>query len=293
MKTTQLGAMVSGAFVYWDAGVTSQSVIHAKLEAIGLESFTPSCRTNNEALAAALMDYGNSEIAKMPGTPGEKVKRKVIVQPRLSQEENGLELVRVDRKIGPNDYDTICAAKIENGNVVVTDGYAPMWELQQSYDVYKAECTGSSVGQALVELLKHYHATCVRAAGGLYYLPDDVVDDWDLVSQAFETASKSNMIHRVRIVMDENAARTVRAAITQELVKDAGGIMEDLKTLQKDSAIDNRRSRARMLREKARQYESILQDTLLEVNAVLDITDVSLNAIQGVEDAEMLAGVLD
>lgn len=293
MNASNMNAVVSGAFVYWDAGITSQSVIHSKLESLGLEQFSPNPRSANEALTLALLDWGNAEIAKMP-KHDRSLKRKVIVQPRLNQDSNGLELMRVDRRAEKNEYEFLCAARVENGYVIVTDGYASASYLQEGYQVYKSECTGSAVGQSLVEILKHYHGTCVRAAGGLYYLPDDVVDEWDMVSEAFEQASKSNVVHRVRIVMDEQAARSVRSAITNELVKEAGIVAEELRTLQKDDAIELRKARASMLRDKCRKYESILKDTLIEVNAVLDLAEMGLSASEAVDaDSNEFAGMLD
>ena len=146
----------------------------------------------------------------------------------------------------------------------------------------------------MVSILKHYHATCVRAAGGLYYLPDDLVDDWDMVAEAFEKASKENLIHRVKIVMDENAARTVRAAISQELVKAAGEIAEDLKHISKDSAVELRRARADQLRKKCERYKRVLSDDLIEVEAVLNMAEVSLNAATAVQETEeVFEGLMD
>jgi hypothetical protein len=297
MNKSSMSAVVNGAFVYWDAGVTEHSVILPKLIDLGLDHLAPSKRTPNEALAKALKDYGEQEIAKIcKGNDTERVKRTALVQPRLSQDKNGLELLTVTRKAGPNDYDQLLSAKVDplTDVVEITDGWAPIHAIQESYNAYRRQCSGSQVGQSLVSILKYYHATCVRAAGGLYYLPDDLVDDWDMVAEAFEHSSKENLIHRVKIVMDENAARTVRFAITQELVKAAGEIAEDLKTISKDTAIELRQARADGLRKKCERYKRVLSDDLVEVEAVLNMAEVALNAATAVQESEeVFEGILD
>ena len=297
MNKSSMSAVVNGAFVYWDAGVTDHAVILEKLTDLGLDHLAPSKRTPNEALAKALKDYGEAEIAKVcKANDTEKVKRTSLVQPRLSQDRNGLELLTVTRKAGPNDYDQLISARVDpvTDVIEITDGWAPVYQIQEAYNAYRRQCSGSQVGQSLVSILKHYHATCVRAAGGLYYLPDDLVDDWDMVAEAFEKASKENLIHRVKIVMDENAARTVRAAISQELVKAAGEIAEDLKHISKDSAVELRRARADQLRKKCERYKRVLSDDLIEVEAVLNMAEVSLNAATAVQETEeVFEGLMD
>ena len=297
MNKSSMSAVVNGAFVYWDAGVTDHAVILEKLTDLGLDHLAPSKRTPNEALAKALKDYGEAEIAKVcKANDTEKVKRTSLVQPRLSQDRNGLELLTVTRKAGPNDYDQLLSAKVDplTDVVEIEQGWIPSYQIQEAYNAYRRQCSGSQVGQSLVSILKHYHATCVRAAGGLYYLPDDLVDDWDMVAEAFEKASKENLIHRVKIVMDENAARTVRAAISQELVKAAGEIAEDLKHISKDSAVELRRARADQLRKKCERYKRVLSDDLIEVEAVLNMAEVSLNAATAVQETEeVFEGLMD
>ncbi len=288
MRTSEMSGIVSGAFVFWDAGTTQRQIIYDKLEALGLGQFAPLPRSPNESLQRALLDYGERLIAARPKTSGdEKVRYKALVQPRLSMDKNGLELVIVTKRSGPNEYETPVCCRVDSltESCELVDGYAPMGVIQESYNAYRRECSGSQVGSSLVSLLKHFHSTCVRQAGGLYYLPQEFVGEWTAVCDAFESSSKENVIHAAKIVMDERAARSVRSAINDELVKAAGQIVEEMKQGFTEKGVETRRYRAQAIREKAERYQAILGDSLQEIMAVLSIAEQVTAANEAVESA--------
>jgi len=184
------------------------------------------------------------------------------------------------------------AVKVDKvtGGLSVIDGWLSgwtVWDLQERFDSYRSQSTGASVGRSLVELTKHLHGTCVRlGGGGNYYLPEDVVDTWSDVIDAYESCSQTR-VSRMRVVMDDLAARAIRDGITAELLKEGAEVADELaKGDLKEEVIERRKTRSQELRTKCRQYEGILNDTLVSVHAVLDMADKCAAAVIGIQESE-------
>jgi hypothetical protein len=283
MQTSQTNALVSGAIVMWDCGATEHETLMAKLTYIGLEDFCPPPRSKNEALRCAMGDYAGQQ-KKLLVHNGRK--KDLIIQP-LKGRDDGLEMVEVARGQTDNDYTSRFSAKIEGENeqVTVTSGSAPSWLIQESYAKYRAEVTGGAVGSSLVNILQHLHGTCVRQIGGVYYLPEDAVAKWDEVVTAYESAGP-NRVNRTRIVLDDQAIRMVKQAITRELTTAAGQIAEEVRQGDLgEKALENRKESAQKLRERAKLYEGILSTQLAECRAVIDLAETAASSAVAVQDS--------
>jgi hypothetical protein len=297
METTTTNAIVSGCLVWWEPKAANAAKLREALEAIGLDSFAPNAETMEAALKHALGEYGDM-LAKLNGVGsqttnvnGDKEKRKYEVKARLSAADDGFELVEVTRRKAGNGYRCEVAVKVDkkSGGLSVIDGWLQgwsVWDLQERFDEYRSQATGANVGRSLVELTKHLHGTCVRlGGGGNYYLPEDVATRWADVIDAYESCSKTR-VQRMRVVMDDLAARAIRDGITAELLKEGAEVADELaKGELKEDVIERRKQRSQELRTKCRQYESILNDTLVSVHAVLDMADQCAAVAIGVQES--------
>ena len=295
MNVTTTNAIVSGCIVWWEPKAAPAARLREALEAIGLESFAPNAETVEAALKHALGDYGDMLCKLNRGSTtngnGEKEKRKYEVKSRLSASDDGFELVEVTRRKAGNGYRCEVAVKVDKvtGGLSVIDGWLQgwsVWDLQEKFDEYRSMATGASVGRSLVDLTKHLHGTCVRlGGGGNYYLPEDVVGQWSDVIDAYESCSQTR-VQRMRVVMDDLAARAIRDGITAELLKEGAEVADELaKGDCKEEVIERRKQRSQELREKCKQYESILNDTLVSVHAVLDMADQCAAVAIGVQES--------
>jgi hypothetical protein len=287
MNVQTTNALVSGALVFWDAGPTEHELLLAKLALIGLEKFCPAPRSANESLKGAMADYGAAEKKTMQTTG----KVDLVVEP-LESKSDGFVLTKRVRGTTRNEHDDLFSCKVESqqdGSVEtpqLTSGYADMRLIERSYGVYRQQINGSNVGRSLVDLLSHLHGTCIRSIGGVYYLPEDAVAKWDEVVQAYESAGHKNEINRHRIVLDDQAIRTVKRAITRELVGSAGAIAEEIRSGSLgEKALEKRVADAQELRERCRLYEGILHAELAECHAVIGLAETAASSGQAVKES--------
>jgi hypothetical protein len=285
MNMSETSALVSGAFVLWDVGATDRERLAEKLTAIGMEKFCPPPRSVSAALKKGLADVAVCMKRDLAGDE----KRDIIIEPHRKRED-GFELVEVTRGRRDNYYQPRISAKVDvtqDGaveTVMVTKGALHLTEINERYARYRREVTGASVGRSLVDILEHLHGTCVRTIGGVYYLPEDAVDKWDDVVSAYEAAGP-NTIHRIRIVMDQQAVRTVKRAITRELTSTAGAIAEEIRSGKLgEQALAKRLADAKALRDRAKKYEEILAVELAECHAVINLAEVAASSSQAIQE---------
>lgn len=297
--------LFDGALVMWKCGPTDRGKLMDAMSAIGLSKFVPPARSVQASLRLAMSELAETMTNKRgnrakKSEAGEKIKQAYIVQPHIDPKVDGFELVDVARKAGPNSYENVFSGlvKLVNGKEMVHTTMGT-WEirdtLQERYEALRLEVDGSAVGASLVELLNHFSGTCVRAHGGVYFLPDSGVSDWDKAVNAYEAAGcGANIIDRVRVVLDEQGIRSVKRAITKELVEMSGQIAEELRSGNlTEAAVEKRVYAASALRAKCQLYEGILSTELTECRAILTLAETSMSAGVAVqEDASVFEGVM-
>jgi hypothetical protein len=278
-----------GAVVFWSAGPTSRDLLNARLQNLGLEKFTPNPTTDESALKAALKDYAQSKSPTLKPHGRDKIVEK------HRRRADGFDVVDVERKgkDESNDYVVDFAARVEQGQVVVSKGYANVYELQERFHAHKEALTGAQASGAMVKLMAHLGGTCLKDEGGVYWLPGKAIEAWDQVIAAFEETGATTKVYRMVVAMDMQTIRAVRDAITKEVSTAAGTLIEEIKANDfRDSALERRRQTALALRERVREYEAILGEALSHLHVVLDVAEQAAAGARAVqEDDAVFAGV--
>jgi hypothetical protein len=286
MNDTTMNAMVKGALVWSVPKPADAASLQAALQGIGLGDFAPNPETPEAALKHALQDYGAS-LEKRSGKTSDS-KHKFKVEARFNASEDGFELLDITRRTGYNTYFCECCLRVDPATdiVEIVTGSVPLLEIQEAYDAYRKLATGSAVGRSLIDITQQMHGCCVKlGSGGNYYLPEDAVSQWEDVITAYESTGQTR-VYRVRFVMDKIGAKAVRDGIVDELTKEAAQVAEDLRQGElREDVLERRKQRSLELRARAREYEDILQDTLIEVHAVLDMADACAAAAVVTQEA--------
>lgn len=258
---------IGGALCVWRAAEwTRRAALKAGLEALGLGQFVPERRTPGAALKDALE-------AVFSG----KGDRTVYEVRRLKGYES-FEVLRVTRNEypTPNSRDVVTVAKIGANNHIEFTPDPPEWErVIESFNEHLGLLRAAQVTDALVGVLVHLGAT--SPARGVYWLPDDRRAQFRVAARAFESAGHrtSYQIYLLSNVMDAEAVRCVRDAITSEIGAEAGHIYAELTNPDEEEALGerallNRKARIDVLRGKVREYEALLQVGLEQLTAQLD-----------------------
>lgn len=278
-----------GAIVYWNGAPTDRGRLQEGLAAIGMEDYTPCQRTEAAALKMALEEYVDGVLVdrrarKADG--GEKVRRDKLVEPLLSQKEDGFEVVDVTRKQRGNDYVCDFRAKIDSGRVVISYGYASADRVQELYEVHRGTLGASAVGGALIEIAKELGGVTLRDSGGVYWLPTDKLAQWERVINAFETAG-GNQVYMVRTVMDAKTVRAVNDAIVEEVLKASGALADEIRSGQLgEQALETRKQRAKALHSRVTEYEGILGQAMRHLHDVIGIAEMAAASATAMKETE-------
>lgn len=281
-----------GAVVFWTGGPTSRQILEARLAQLDLQDFTPLPRTEAQALKIALGDYADEQkqslrrarkgTAKDPN--GGKVKRDKLVQPHRNQKQNGFEVVDVARGDAANDYVTDFSAKVVDGVVQISRGYAERTSLQEKYDLAKVTLGGNAIGRSLVDIMASLKGTALREAGGVYWIPDEGVPTWARVIAAFQDAGR-NKVYAMRTVMDSQTVRAVSDAIVGEVLAASGSLADEIRTGQLgEQALDSRRQRAKSLHARVSEYEQILGQTMQHLHQVIGIAELAAASATAIQE---------
>lgn len=278
-----------GAVIFWSAGPTNRDLLEARLKALALESYTPKPKTDEAALKAALSDYAKSKATLLKAQGRDKIVEK------HRRRQDGFDVVDVERagKDESNSYCVDFAARVDNGQVLISRGYANRYELQEGFNAHKAELTGSQVSAALVKLMTHCAGTCLKDEGGVYWIPGRSVETWDRVIGAFEEAGVRTRVYRMEVKMDHQTVRAVKDAIIKEVTQAAGTIIEEITSNNySEQALERRKAVALSLRERVKEYEGILGEALSQLHAVLDVAETAASSADAVaQDNEVFEGI--
>lgn len=287
-----------GANVFWSPQVCDRERLRQELAAIGLENYTPCQRTEAAALKMALEEYVDDMLADRRARKdgnGEAMKRDKIVQPLLSQKEDGFEVVDVTRRQRGNAYICDFRAKIVDGQVEISYGYASQSKIQAAYEVYRATLGGTAVGGALVDIvMKELHGVSLKDNGGIYWLPPGQCDRWEHeVIPAFESVGDTK-VYINRTVMDGQCVRAVADNISAEIVKASAELEQEIKTNQLgELAIANRLQKAKALHSRVEEYESILSRTLGHLHDSIKVAELAALSAMIQQDDQLIGDVFE
>lgn len=291
----------SGAVVFWDAGPTRRDLLEHRLAQINLERFTPRAGSDAEALKISMADYADAELAELRSQrkgsgkdAGEKFKRDKVIQAKVNQKVNGFELVDVTRhEESRNDYVTDFSAKVVEGAVSVTKGYANSGKLQAGFIAAKAVLGGQAVGQSLIRIIAELKGTTLRDLGGIYWLPPESLPAWKEVIAAFEAAGQKTKVYAMETPINELTVRAVKDAIIGEVMDASTRLTEEITSGNLgEVAIENRKKRAMGLHRRVEEYESILQEALSDLHNVIAVAEqAAASAIAIQSDAHEFDGM--
>lgn len=281
--------MPMGGNVFWSPKDCQREALRQQLAAIGLEDYTPCQRTEAAALKMALEEYTEDMLADRrarKGGNGETVKRDKIVQPLLSQKEDGFEVVDVTRKQRGNDYVCDFRARVHEGQVIISYGYANQAKIQAAYEVYRATLGGTAIGGALVEIVKAMQGVSLKDSGGVYWLPPDKCERWEEIIRAFESAG-DNKVYIMRTVMDLQTVRAVSDNIADEVLKANKDLQDEICSGKLgEQAVLNRLEKARALHQRVRSYEEILGKTMVSLHEAIIVADTASASAVAIQETE-------
>lgn len=289
MNSKQVEA--DGAVVYWSAGPTRRDVLIARLVHHAMDNLVPEQRTDAACLKSAMHDYCDQRSRRRKG-------QDKLVQARKRQSTNGFEVLDVERGEYGNDYKVDFAAKVlASGSISVIRGAANVAELTSLFETHRSQLTGQSVGKLLTNVLAQLGGTCLRPAGGVYWIPGSQVQTWETVSNIVESAavdSGRNAVYAITHTWNERSVRAVKDAIIDEVTAATNSLVEDIRVNQLGSeALVRRQVLAAALHGRVAQYETILGEALTALHATVRLADDAAAAALSLHDASsQFAGIL-
>jgi hypothetical protein len=275
----------AGAMTYWTIGPqTDPEVLQTGLSQLHLPDYAPKPRTWLMSLKAALAE----QFAK----PEE------LIRPLRHKQRNGYTVVVEAKGESENTYSrTVNASVDKDGQVFVTAGTADRYELQRLTNHYRRVLPAASVADMLTEIIHgQLDGIALKAHGGLYFIPEQHVGRWMDIIMVVEAAAvtpTSNDLSVVPLEMNEMTLRDIKRSITREMESAAERLRTDITENDLgDKALLNRAVRASQLRDRIRQYESILGEALDACHQHLDVAVQAFSVASAVqEDAEVYDGV--
>ena len=210
---------IGGAVVFWRlAKSTNRAQVDEGLGRLCLEQFTPEQRSPLACLRAALPDVypaekGHKQAVRPIKNGVGKGFAVVEENPEDAHAGDAWGTVRTtayldketgEVKLDPYDYEKLIA---------VRHGMAGAAEW----------LTAASVGSALVKLVEWCDGVALRPSGGVYWVRDDRLPEWEEIANVFERASAQkdaegkdqppNAVYVMRVVADEQMVRAVGVVV--------------------------------------------------------------------------------
>ncbi len=233
------------ALVSWDPSDANADAVRAAFTAAGFEDVCPKGRTEYEALKEAMATLKAKD---------QKIER------HKSHEKNGCEIMQVERDTEVNEYARRRGARVVDGEVVCDP---PLdWDdrraVQARYEGALAEVPSRELSNALVSVvLSKLNGQRLRERGALYFIPNESIPRWYLLSDALQVAGNVNLF-AAEIAMNERAAEWITASLTRQILADCAQIQEEVASLRTPDAIELRKTRAMEMELKVARYRNIL-----------------------------------
>lgn len=253
MREFSVSDVANGAMVFWSTGPSRREYIEHGLGLLGLEEFKPQETTDASALRGAAKALLEETMCGKNRSPA--------VVPLKDTKINGVEASVFKHGDTANDYLQVFTAKVVDSRIKITSGDASEYQLNETFQRLKATCSGASVSGMLVRVIAHMKGVTLRESGGLYYLPDSVVNTFRALANVVEGAAcgeSKNVVYSVRTVLDGQSVRAVRDAIVKEINETTAEIITEVSGNMGPDALERRKQRAIALHEKITMYEEVL-----------------------------------
>ncbi len=284
MNSTKFN-VAAGAMTYWSLGQqTDPETLQNGLSQLGLPNYAPKPRTWLMSLKAALAEMFN--------------KPEELIRPLQHKQRNGYTIVVEDKGEYDNSYTrTVNTAVSKEGDVTVTAGEADRYELQRLTGHYRHVLPAASVSDVLTDMINaQFGGISLRANGGLYFVPEQHIGQWMDVIMVVEASAVNGTVNDLSVVpleMNEMTLRDIKRSITREIETASDRLRKDIAENDLgDEALLSRAVRASQLRDRIREYESILGQALDVCHSNLDTAVQAFSVASAVkEDTEIYDGV--
>lgn len=251
---------VAGSAVFWTLGESTDfDKLSNALQSAGFGKFTPERTSDYAALKMTLEKEFPSPHEVFP----------------VKGSGTTFEVVKVTRGDGDgrNEYKHVLTATVNGWNNVEVDNgdQATAANLTEAYRANRQTIPYHSVSRALVDIVFSLTGTALRPTGGIYWIPNNNFERWELVAQAIELAGPKNKVFALRTFLDEHSAAVLREALAAEISREARSIddtLHDPVTGLRAAATAKRR--ANDLRRKIAAYEESFQMALPDLKRALD-----------------------
>lgn len=267
---------MGGCLTFWDVHSTDAKKVEDGLSYLGLERHAPKPRTEGESLRIAMRNIAR---IMMPCQTTEKYSVDVK---RLRKVDDGMEAILVHHRQEGNEYSCLFRARVERGGVHSELASSDHARLEENYWRLRKESSGAAVGKSLVQIMSTFYGACLRAVGGLYYIPQSHNDMWSYVTAVYEGANSANRITVARFVMNDSTRRAIKESIEKDICRAAERINKEVTAPDKEwsaAQYEAKKRELNRLQEMAERYRSILSDSL----------DACRQAIQEADSAAAIA----
>lgn len=243
-------ATIAGAVTYWSlAEFSNLTRIEQGLAGLGYDAFAPGPPSPAVALRRALGHVFHG---------GDRLIRQITA--------SRFAVVNETRQADDLVYDTGLKAEVGSGEVVVIspDSHPAALSILDQYAVERQRIPGMTVGQSLAAIAAVLGGVRLRDTGGVFWIPEDAVETWSRVAEAFEVAAShgNTTVYRLRTSVDEASAEAVTAAITAEVEATVAEIRGKIRDQTRESALRRRVEESEALTAKIAKYEAILSRPL-------------------------------
>lgn len=267
MAIMQTGTInVAGSVVFWNCAVeTDRPELQARLTEIGFENVLPHERTAFAAAKQACVKHYRGD-----GYRVEKLK-----------DCNGVTVEQITRGDIENTYTQVAYMIVNDDDRtvekcrVIQDGvntHEVESELISAFEIELNLCAANAIGMALAKTIECHDGYHLRPMGGVYFLPNYKSESFEKVAAAFESCGVGGrtMVHRMEVASTDNTLRSVHHAIRERMSERIAEMKQELVDGLGKAGRKNRKAEVEALLEQTKRYESLLSESLSEVQTDLN-----------------------
>lgn len=246
-----------GAAVYWSLSPWfDRAVLAAGLTNLGLEKLTPSPRPVIQCLRASLNAMYRGQNFLVQKLRDRSALEVVQVRPLTETANEYVQVLLA--QIGTDDDD--------NPKITLSPFEQTLAEnLVEGFNNARGLVSGASVSDMLITRVLMLGGTTLREAGGLYWLHNDQLAQWQELTRVVENSSTRDKCacYLLRHNMDEEAVRAVRDAIENESLAESQKLWDEVSSGQLgERALRHRQEKAELLAQKVERFETMLSVSL-------------------------------
>ncbi len=261
MSFSETGIRIGGGVTYFRlASKTNLEELVRRLGAIGLADYVPEPISDKAALRQAI-----DEVFQ----PADKAE-KLLVRPKPDCAGYAVSVERPKDDVAIGDAWTVLrwVASVSEEGVIDLRPYDPniVDMLIEKMHEARRSISAGAVSKALTTLVGHVGGVCLRDNGGVYWVRDDRLQDWENVADAFQRSAEKGetKIYLLRVQADSEMIRAVGDSLRAEVEEALAAIeaeVQDVDSLS-ETKCENRVRKIAEIERKIRDYETAFQAPL-------------------------------